>query len=489
MKRVALVTFLISQSVWAQPSTADDELEVPASPGGPTAPAPGAKPGEPAPAPSAAPIAAAPSAQELDELRKRIAALEAAQQKVPPAPIAEPATAPKNEPKEDALPFGLRIGGYLQTQFEHNQQSEDQLLQGQPLNQNRFVLRRGRLRVDREWEYAAATLELDANTVRGVSFGVRRAEGTLWYRGKNANATVPLVAATLGVTDIPFGYELGVEPTRRRAFMERSVGTLALFPTDADVGLRVWGGYEFLRYAVAIMNGEPLDNSGFPRDPNAAKDVIGRFGVDVAPLPLVTLTGGASFATGKGFHAGQQATKDSVVWNDTNLDGDLDDGELVPVPGTASTPSENFERWALGLDLGAVFHTKFGDTKLYGEAFVASNYDRGFARADPVVSGVDVRHTGAYVALLQDVTRFGIAGFRFAYYDPNSDLTEQRQGEFVPLDQSVITLSPLAGLVLKDQARLLFQYDFVRDHLGRDERGVPADLRNDSFTLRLQVEL
>jgi tRNA A37 threonylcarbamoyladenosine synthetase subunit TsaC/SUA5/YrdC len=50
-------------------------------------------------------------------------------------------------------------------------------------------------------------------------------------------------------------------------------------------------------------------------------------------------------------------------------------------------------------------------------------------------------------------------------------------------------LSPLAGFVLKDRAKLLFQYDFVRDHLARDESGRPTDADNDQFTARLQVEL
>ena len=54
---------------------------------------------------------------------------------------------------------------------------------------------------------------------------------------------------------------------------------------------------------------------------------------------------------------------------------------------------------------------------------------------------------------------------------------------------SVTTLSPLVALHLQDKARLSFQYDFVRDYLAKDARGVPTDAKNNQLTLRLQVEL
>jgi len=51
----------------------------------------------------------------------------------------------------------------------------------------------------------------------------------------------------------------------------------------------------------------------------------------------------------------------------------------------------------------------------------------------------------------------------------------------------VRTYSPLIGVVLPQRARLVFQYDFIRDAFARDARGVPTDLRNNQWTLRLQV--
>jgi hypothetical protein len=397
------------------------------------------------------------------------------------APIVPSAPAPS--------PSALRISAYLQGQYLHSQQSEDQLQQGgAPLNHNQLMLRRGRVRFDRTWDYAAGSLELDANTVRGASIGIRRAEASLHYRGSNAEELPPLIALTLGVSDIPFGYELG-ESAGKRWFTERSVGSGALFPSEADLSAKLSGAYAFLRYALAVGNGEPVDGRGFPRDPNAAKDVVGRFGAEVALGERFGLRGGTSFAYGKGFHAGTEATKDAVQWRDDNEDGRIDNGELVPLPGRGASPSQNFERWALGLDLGASLETPFGATKLYAEGFVASSYDRGFTPSDPIAAGAPIRQAGGYAALTQQLWQRGIVGFRASFYDPNSDIIEVRADRSLPKTQTVKTFSPLVGYELPDRARLLFQYDFVRDYLGRDAVGVPSDAENDQWTLRLQVQL
>jgi hypothetical protein len=472
------------------PAPDDEDLEVPAS----TTPA--ATPSRTVPAPTTNESSAASSQPEAAKAPEASKASEAPAANATAASAATPAApSPAATPKAgDAKPApswldGFRIGGYLQAQYQHSRLSDDQLQQGgAPLNQNQFTLRRARLRVDRLWDFASASLELDANTVRGPRVGIRRAEAAVFYRGTNAATLPPLVALSVGVMDIPFGYELN-QSTQQRWFMERTVGGLSMFPTDADVGAKVSGAVSFIRYAVAVMNGQPLDENGFPRDPNNAKDVLARFTAEGPIGDKVQLSGGTSFAYGKGFHAGQDAGKSRVSWVDANEDGVAQPSELFGVPGSAATPSENFERWAIGLELGARLTTKLGESHLYGEAFVASNYDRGILPSDPVTTRVDARQAGGYVALTQELTRYGVVGLRAAIYDPNSDIIEVRGGKALPKTQTVKALSPLIGVVLPDRARLLFQYDFIRDYLARDEVGVPSNADNNQWTLRLQVNL
>ncbi|HEU4536479.1 MAG TPA: porin, partial [Polyangiaceae bacterium] len=421
------------------------------------------------------------AAARLAALEARLKALEAREAGAVRAPGLEPPS-----------PSPFRLSSYVQAQYEHHQDSEDQLQQGgSPLNKDRFLVRRARLRLDGSWQYAALTFEIDGNTTRAPALSVRRAEATLLARPAGARADLPPYAAlTAGISEIPFGREL-TERHRDRVFMERSASSLAFFPGEPDVGVRLWGGASAFRYAVAVLNGEPLDERTArpPREWNAAKDLVTRLGVDVAPAPRWRVAAGTSFLRGRGFHPGTDATKDAAQWRDLNENSAVDQGEVSAVPGTAATPSQNFARWAVGADLLVAYRGPLGLTTVYGELSAASNLDRGLYAADPILTGIDQRELGYHAAIVQELGRYAIAGFRTDFYDPNADFLLERAGKLVPSTQTLRTHSPVVGLVLPDRARLVFQYDFLRDHFARDARGVPADLRNDRWTLRLQVSL
>jgi hypothetical protein len=239
------------------------------------------------------------------------------------------------------------------------------------------------------------------------------------------------------------------------------------------------------------VNGNPVgDKTGFSlQNANAHQDLVLRVGAAARASERVALAGGVSMLSGKGFHKGTVATKSTVRWNDTNEDGQIQPTELAPQFGLAPVPSESFDRWLVGADLRLLVTTPLGATTLQGELYAASNLDRGSYLADPVSAGTDLRELGWYVAATQEIGRYGVVGIRTEYYDPNADFLDRQGGKLQPSSQSVRTWSPMLGLVLPERARLLFQYDFVRDRLARDLRGVPTDLKNDQWTLRLQVEL
>lgn len=478
-----------------------DDVEIPA-----------VKPTAPAPAPSPAPpvVAAAPpvptAGADIEALRRELAETKAgldarikeldARLAGTPAPAAAPTSITAS-----LLPSDFGISAYVQAQYEHHQDSQDQVQQGGSyLNQDRFLVRRGRVRFDAAWRFAELALELDGNTTRGPSFSLRRAEASLVWRGSKPwsgkiarrderDVELPPIKLTLGLTEIPFGLEL-VETARERVFAERSQGSLAFFPSEPDLGVRVSGGLGFFRYSIAILNGEPLDDRSGGRggrDPNSAKDIVARIGADAHPTPSSGISGGVSVLRGEGFHQGTEATKNSVQWRDSNENALIDPGEITASPGAAATPSESFPRWAFGADLRLRARTSLGWSSLYGEVTLASNLDRGLFVADPVATSVDVRELSYYAAFVQEITPYGLAGFRFDTYDPNADFFDKRQGKLVPTSQAIHTFSPLVGLALPGYARLIFQYDVVRDLLAKDARGVPVDLKNDRWTLRLQV--
>ncbi|MFO0684761.1 MAG: hypothetical protein U0234_22075 [Sandaracinus sp.] len=459
-------------------------------------------------APTSSVAASAPSAEEeLAALRARLADLEARVARAEAAAPSGEATgaseateasdhaAPAHDLAEDIL-HGLSLSAYLQVQYVWSQLSQDELSpDGSPLNRDRFEIRRGRVRLRGQWDAFSLDFEVDGSTTRGPFFGIRHATLGLAYQGTDASAP-PFVAGLVGLTEVPFGHELRVGQ-RDLPFMERTTGSLAFFRGPVDVGARMFGGLGPVRYDLAVMTGSPIDDrAGAAQvDPTAAPDVVGRVGFESQPHEALTLAAGASFLWGTGFSAGQAAQKSRLEWLDLNESGTLDTGEITVVPARAAVPSSTFPRWAVGVDLEAALTTDLGRTDLFGEVILATNIDRGLYVADPVRNGADVREVSAYVALVQSILGWGVVGFRYDYYDPNSDFVDQRRGLSVPTSAALHTFSPMAGVTLPPdlvpwfRGRVVVQYDAVLDQLGRDSRGVPTDLGNDQLTVRVQGEL
>lgn len=442
------------------------------------------------------------STVDLAALQARVAELEAKEREPKPRfvrfGLARPDVPPTTVgfgPSLGGRDWGIRLSGYLQLQYQWSQLSEDELEQGgEPLNRNRFMVRRGRLRVSGDWQWAAFDFELDGSTTRGPFVGVRQANASFVWRHRDLDRP-PIMMVTAGLTEMPFGYELRLGQ-REMPFMERSAGSLALFPGPVDVGVRLRGAVGPFRYDLAVMGGTPYDDrAGGARaiDPTRKPDGMGRLGFEVQP-GIVAIAGGVSGLLGTGFHAGQQAGKSRLEWIDFNENGVLDSGETVAIPGTAATPSLTFERWAAGVDLQLAIRSKAGWSTLLLEGMLASNLDRDFLVADPIAYGADLRELSASAAFVQELFGWALIGARYDYYDPNTDLLDRRRGVFVPVSAALHTVSPLVGALLPAgkvpgfRARLMIQYDAIWDRLGRDGAGVPANLRNDQLTLRVQGE-
>jgi hypothetical protein len=506
---MALVSIWPSVSAaQGEPPPAEPSVSPPssssASPSPPPAlPGPAAPQTAPAPATTAAPSSDATLRVEVEALREEVRALRTQVETAHPLPApAVPDKTPTVPPPPGARPLGyepfwpwvmpadgLSLGGYLQSQYESHQDSQDQLAPGgAPLNKNRFLIRRARVSLVGDWEYAAIAVELDANTTSGPQVDLRKAEASLQYRPDRTKP--PIVMATLGQFDTPFGYEL-VESPRTRWFMERSQISQGFWPGEPDLGLRLAGALGFFRWTISAVNGEPLgEKSPYAlEDPNSAKDVIFRFGFDSLPRSDLELAGGVSALRGTGFHPGNDATKTTLQWQDLDDNGLVGANELVPLPGNVARASQNFQRWAAGADLRLSYRSPLGVTKVYGEFVLGSNMDRNVYFADPIQASVDQRELGFYAGVLQELGPYAVAGFRYDYYDPNSNIFDKRQGLLVPFSEAVKTASPLIGLTLPDRARLVFQYDIVRNALARTAQGVPTDLKSNVWTLRLQVQL
>lgn len=358
------------------------------------------------------------------------------------------------------------------------QSSQDEVDGAAPLNEDRFVLRRGHVRATIEREWAEGVFELDANTVKGPAVRPVRAEVSL----RNA-----WVTGTLGLLRTPFGFEVQ-ELDTARPYLERSTFARAFFPGEFDLGARVTGSFRELRGALAVVNGHPIGELGYPgRSPTRSKDVVGRLGVETTVVGPVELHAGISALSGTGFHPGTPSTKDTLTFRDDNQNGLVDPSEIRYVPGSPATPSETFRRFAVGFDARlSIRFPRVGRLVLRSEVVWAKNLDRGVEPADPASSGRDLRELGVSFGFSQELFEHLQLGMRWDRYDPDADARDQLPTRIVPLDRAYSML--VYTVVFKlGPTRWIVEYDHVGNALGRSASGAPTTLKDDALTLRGEV--
>lgn len=425
------------------------------------------------------------------------------------------------EEAEKALPPPILLTGFVQVDWVvHRQSSQDEVSQdGTPLNQDRFLLRRARIRAERDGGLYHAVVELDGNTNNGLQVRPINVEASFKYPpdmpyARTAYALDPSGASkpvggdcpipptrkplvgydgpwfmvTAGLFRTPFGFETQ-EIDFQRPFLERSSMANAIFPDSFDLGLRVAGGYRFARWSFAAMNGDPIGEKAFPgRDPNQSKDLVFRVGGASALTEALRVEGGVSGLTGMGFHKGLAATADTIQWHDANNDGIVNQiSEITVIPGQPATPSQNFKRFLVGADLRASYRIPYiGDLDLRAEVMRGQNIDRGFLVSDPVAATRDLRQSGFYVGGTQEITKWAMVGVRYDSYNPDADSRDQKPFSIVPTNASVSTWSFVAAARL-GFGKLIAEYDKRSNTLGRDAAGNPTTLADDSFTFRAEV--
>lgn len=388
--------------------------------------------------------------------------------------------------------FGLLLSGFVQADdVLYNQSSQDQINQstGAPLNETRFLIRRAHLRADLSYGIVGGAFEVEASTVRDASVRIFDADVSVRWPSADPEAP-PYVMGTLGLYRVPFGFE---NPQRDydRLFLERSAMIRAFFPGENDLGLGISGGWRGLRYALSMMNGHPIAEGLFPyRDPTAAKDFLGRVGVDTFVTHAINFRGGVSALTGTGFHPGTFATKDTLVWRDGNEDGLVQLPELQVIPGQTAQPSQSFMHFALGGDLGVTAQwSSLGQTVLYGELVWANNLDRAIVPADQVGAAHNLRELGWYVGATQELTPHAQLGVRYDVYNPDADAQTRIALNVVPKDLTFTTLAVAAAWRYGSLLRVVLEYDHNTNALGLTTGGLPTTLAADVLTLRGQVRL
>ncbi len=416
----------------------------------------------------------------------------------PPIATAPPEHSANTSGVEFALPFQgkLRITGFLHVDAALvDERSSDELdsTTRLPLNEQRFVIRRARVRAEVDYGLVGGGLELDGNTNDGLSLRLLTAEA--FVRWPSATKR-PLAELSVGLLKVPFGVETPSK-VRTRLFHDAPLFVRAFFPGEYDLGAQLRGGWRFLRYSVAAMNGDPVSEPKFgARDTTSSKDLMARLGVElgdgsgrvvggvnspagaIASLNALRLEAGASVLWGEGLHPGAAATKDALSWTDANRDGVVDPAELHGVPGTPATPSSTFRRYGVGgdLKLRLTLAPDF-DTMVFGELIWGENLDRGTTIADPVTAKRRLHELGLTVGIVQELGPWATLGFRIDRYTGDLETPRLTTTNFTIV--AAVHWSSIVGLSL--------QYVHQENALKQGADGLFTRLPADTLGIRAKL--
>lgn len=316
-------------------------------------------------------------------------------------------------------------------------------------------------------------LELDGNTNDGLSLRLLTAEA--FVRWPSA-AKRPLVELSVGLLKVPFGVETPSK-VRTRLFHDAPLFVRAFFPGEYDLGAQLRGGWRFLRYSLAAMNGDPVSEPRFgARDTTSSKDLMARLGIELGDA--LRVEAGTSVLWGEGLHPGAAATKDTISWTDANQDGVVDPAELHGVPGTAATPSSTFRRYGVGgdLKLRLTLAPDF-DTMAFGELIWGENLDRGTTIADPLTAKRPLHELGLAVGVVQELGPWATLGFRVDRYAGDLETPRLATTNFTII--AAVHWASIAGLSL--------QYVHQENALKQGANGLFTRLPADTLGIRAKL--
>lgn len=388
----------------------------------------------------------------------------------------------------------VRISGYIQPQFQIASSKGSESYAGGNFSEmanNRFMLRRGRLRVD----YAHLNDKGEPTSYFVFQFdGTERGVVIRDFWGRFYENKYKLFALTTGMFARPFGHEVNLSSANRET-PERGRMSQLLMRTERDIGIMLTVSRRFksdrysnLKFDLGVFNGQGMSA---PADYDSHKDVIGRF--SLLPTKLYFL-GGVQLSGAVSGYAGGITNQSNVVYKSRLINGSY---EMV-----RDSSSRNYGKTAprnyAGADFQLVFPNKKGVTEFRAEYMLgqqtATAQSSETPGTYPVTNGLkDPLYSrsfdGAYFYFLQHLAseehQFVM---KYDWYDANRKVKGQEitaAGGYTKADLRYDTFG--VGYIYEPNSSLkfTFYYDFVKNEKSA-LAGFKDDVSDDIFTCRVQ---
>lgn len=384
----------------------------------------------------------------------------------------------------------LKISGYVQAQYQVADTAGISSFAGGNFGKgtdNRFMVRRGRVKFAYNNEFSQAVLQIDI-TEKGL--GIKDAYVSV------TEPWLKTVSLTGGVFDRPFGYEISYSSSVRET-PERSRIYQTLFPGERDLGGKLSlqapknSSWNLLKLEVGLLNG-----NGPNVETDAYKDISGRLSVNKTSSNKKFSWGlGSSYYIG-GFSAktdslytSKKVNEQSVFVKDSIAHGSKLDREYIGLDGQVSMD------WWLGktqIRAEYLLGTQTGTEKSTSSLTAAINadaYTRNFE--------------GYYVYFIQNIFKTPLqAVVKYDVYDPNVQVAGNTIGLAAPTgykktgeaDIKYATLGIGLNYQWNKHLKIMAYYDMVTNETtinsnhGSTLKDLSKDRKDNVFTLRVQYK-
>ncbi len=382
----------------------------------------------------------------------------------------------------------IRIGGYMQPQFQLAQQKGAKSYIGgdfPPNVNNRFMLRRGRIRFD----YVRFNKTNKASVQFVFQFdGTERGVFIRDFWGRIFENKFQLFSFAAGMFARPFSYELNLSSSDRES-PERGRMSQILMKTERDLGVMV--SFEprkpshplrYMRIDAGFFNGQGLAAAA---DFDSHKDFIGRIGIKPYPLSKkVTLSFEGSYLNGGLLQSTKYIYSVNNKFKNFNLDSSISNiGEVAP-------------RKYYGADAQLKIKCKPGFTEFRAEYIrgkqtgLANNTETPAALPDANGSYYIREFDGAYFYFLQNfISPAHQLVIKYDWYDPDilvsgNDIGKAG-GNLTSADIKFSTLGFGYIHYVNENLKLVLWYDKIWNEKTQ-LAGYMSDVKDDIFTCRLQ---
>ena len=375
----------------------------------------------------------------------------------------------------------IKISGYVQAQFQAATAMGVKTYEGGNFAEdagNRFIVRRGRIKVQHSAKISSAVLQIDL-TEKGV--GIKDAYLTLSEPWTNT------LSLTMGLFNRPFGFELPYSSSQRES-PERGRMSQIIFPGERDLGLMLKfkpqenSPLRFVEVEAGIFNG-----NGIAGDFDSSKDFIGRLRLnEVINKEAVKFSVGGSYYNGRWV---QDASTHYEIGTDAaNLPvfvAVLDENAYHAIP-----------REYIGADAQFAFKWAGGTTTLRGEYIFGTQSGLQNSTTSPSSSTQPTgpsyvrEFDGAYFYFVHDILQSGQQlVVKYDWYDPNTKVDGNQIGLIQNnLEAAEIKYESLGfgwNYQITSNLKFMAFYQTVKNE-NTFLPGFLKDVNDDVVTLRLQ---